>query len=67
VGTGAADFGGLVSAFHINLNQITQTQAGQPSIMANFVNQSNSLGKSPCLIPELRDNGTKNVDKALIN
>jgi hypothetical protein len=44
--TCAADFGGLVSAFHINLNQITQTLAGQPSIMANFVLQSNSLGKS---------------------
>jgi hypothetical protein len=59
VSTGAANFGGLVSAFHINLNQITQTQAGQPSIIANFVNQSNSLGTSPCLLSQLRNNRLK--------
>ena len=37
MGTGAADFGGLVSAFHINLFSEPQTQSGQPGIMANFL------------------------------
>jgi hypothetical protein len=43
VGTGAADFGGLVSAFHSNLFSKPQTQSGQPAIIANFLNQGKAL------------------------
>ena len=43
MGTGAADFGGLVSAFHSNLFSKPQTQSGQPAIIANFLNQGKAL------------------------
>jgi hypothetical protein len=49
MGTGAADFGGLVSAFHCRIlgkqgmlhNCI---KPGKPSIITNFVNCGNRLG-----------------------
>ncbi len=50
VGTGAADFGGLVSAFHSNLFSEPQTQAGQPAIIANFLNQGKALHRIWCVM-----------------
>ena len=59
VGTGATDFGRLVSAFHLEFltgsiliqppfrEQISvkspRTQSGEPPIMANFLNRGNTL------------------------
>jgi hypothetical protein len=59
VGTGAADFGRLVSAFHLEFltgsvlilplftEQISvkspRTQSGEPRIIANFLNRGNTL------------------------
>jgi hypothetical protein len=59
VGTGAADFGRLVSAFHLEfltgsvpaqpqkvewtLVKSPRTQSGEPSIIANFLNPGNTL------------------------
>ena len=49
MGTGAADFGGLVSAFHSNLFSKPQTQSGQPAIIANFLNRGKALQRKWCV------------------
>ena len=49
MGTGAADFGGLVSAFHSNLFSKPQTQSGQPAIIANFLNQGKDIRDIWCV------------------
>ena len=70
VGTGAADFGRLVSAFHLEFltgsvlilplftEQISvkspRTQSGEPRIIANFPKQGNTLGGNQILLHELR-------------
>ena len=44
VGTSAADFGGLVSAFHNDLYYSRpRTHSGEPAIIANFLNRGNTL------------------------
>jgi hypothetical protein len=65
VGTGAADFGRLVCAFHLNLCSGPRQQSGKPKIMANFLNCGKTLGAIPILKRE-RSRRLKTVDKALI-
>jgi hypothetical protein len=65
VGTGAADFGRLVCAFHLNLCSGPRQQSGKPKIIANFLNRGNTLGGIAILKRE-RHPRFKNVDKALI-
>ncbi len=50
VGTGAADFGRLVCAFHLYLCSGPRKQSGKPKIMANFLNHGNTLDK--ILVPK---------------
>jgi hypothetical protein len=66
VGTGAADFGRLVCAFHLNLCSGPRQQSGKPSIIANFLILSNTVAifwfssRNKRCAPQ-------HVDKALIN
>jgi hypothetical protein len=70
MGTGAANFGGLVSAFHLEFltgsvlipplkkGQISvlspRTQSGEPPIIANFINRGNPDAATHIALPRPR-------------
>jgi len=53
VGTCAANFGRLVSAFHNNLGQGTPSQSGEPAIMTSFLINGNTLAQIVLVIDEV--------------
>jgi hypothetical protein len=58
MGTGATDFGRLVSAFHLGSlgvarGQLPRRQSGKPKIIANLLNPGNTLRKKRLVTLEL--------------